>query len=337
LLFRSFLEKSSAKNSEPCSFLEKEPKNSEPCPIKSIFFWALLLKGQMALIAFDLDNTLGFFFHIGIWSDFFSAETIENSFNKRINPTLKISASLRKKLKQAEELYIQKLLKSPAVLKTVFRPNLGEMIHPLINNKKVRAVAIYSNTWNTFNPYLGKRLIEEIYKCPGLFTCLVDATHSLRQADWKETENGQPLKTFKVLKTIFTDLCKVKGSITPEHILFVDERPKKHRLQHEDGLTYLKPTIFDPKLSMPIREKIFMIGLEVLEETGLLEDHEYLSSDIFHCKKYSDTDKTVSIDNIYKLLELAEKKLRSEGLHGVKFKDDSKEIRECIEKFLETF
>jgi hypothetical protein len=288
----------------------------------------------MALVAFDLDNTLGFFFHIGIWSDFFSVETIENPFNKKINPGLKLTPSLRKKLHKAEELYIQKLQKSPSILKTVFRPNLDEMIRPLIKNKAIRAVAIYSNTWNTFNVHLGKRLIEEAYNCPGLFTCVVDATHPIRQPDWKETEDGQPLKTFKVLKAIFTDLCKVKGPIKPEQILFVDERIKKHRLQHEEGLTYLKPTVFDPKLSMAIREKIFMMGLEVLDETGLFEDHEYLSSDIFHCKKYTATDKTVTINNICKLLELAEKKLRSEGLQGVKFKDDTTEIRECMQEFL---
>lgn len=289
----------------------------------------------MALVAFDLDNTLGFFFHIGIWSDFFSVDTIENSFNKKINPTLKLSTSLRKKLRRAEALYIKKLLDSPAILKTILRPNLDEMILPLIRNKKkIRAIIIYSNTWNTFTPYIGKELIESIYKCNGLFDCVIDASHSVRHHDWRETEGGQPLKTFQVLKTIFTDICNVKGAIRPEHILFVDEREKKHRLQHEVGLTYLKPTVFDPKLTIANREEIFMMGLEVLEETGLLHDREYLSSDIFHCKKYTDTDKTVAINSIYQLLEIAEKKLRLEGTHGSKFKDDSKEIQDCIQAFL---
>jgi hypothetical protein len=289
----------------------------------------------MALVAFDLDNTLGFFFHVGIWSDFFSVDTIENAFNKKINPTLKLSTSLRKKLRKAEALYIKKLLDSPTILKTILRPNLDEMILPLIHNKKkVRAVIIYSNTWNTFTPHIGKEIIESIYNCNGLFDCVIDASHIVRHHDWKETEGGQPLKTFKVLKTIFADICNVKGAIRPDHILFIDEREKKHRLQYEDGLTYLKPTVFDPKITVANREEIFMMGLEVLEETGLLHDKEYLGSDVFHCKKYTDTDKTVAINNIYQLLEIAEKKLRSEGVNGVKFRDDSKEIRDCIQTFL---
>jgi len=291
----------------------------------------------MALVAFDLDNTLGFFFHVGIWSDFFSVDTIENSFNKELNPTLKLSPSLRKKLRNAESLYTNKILNNPKVLKTILRPNLDEMILPLIKNKKkIRAVVIYSNTWNTFNVHLGKELIETVYKCKGLFDCVIDASHPVRQADWKQTEDGQPLKTFKVLNSIFTDICKVKGPITPDDILFVDERPKKHILQHEPGLTYLKPSIFDPKLSMPLRKSIFMMGMEVLEETGLLDDPEYIKSDIFHCKKYTNTDKTVLVNNIYKLFEIAEVKLRSEGLEGVKFIDDSKEIRDCMQKFFDT-
>jgi hypothetical protein len=289
----------------------------------------------MSLIAFDLDNTLGFFFHVGIWSDFFSVDTIENSFNREINPGLRLSTRLKVKLREAEALYIKKILASPRILKTVLRPNLDEMIRPLIKHKKdIRAVVIYSNTWNSFTPHIGKALIESIYKCPGLFDCVVDAAHPIRRHDWKRVEDGQPLKTFKVLKEIFSSLCHVKGSIEPEDILFVDEREEKHDLEKEPGLTYLKPTVFDPKLTSPERREIYKMGLDVLEETDLLDDEEYLGSPVFFCRKYSSTKKTVQVKGIEQLLKMVGKRLLSEGLTGVRFKDDSKELRECMRDFL---
>ena len=289
----------------------------------------------MSLIAFDLDNTLGYFFHIGIWSDFFSVDTIENSFNREINPGLRLSTRLKSKLREAEALYIEKLLASPRIMKTVLRPNLDEMIRPLIKHKRqIEAVVIYSNTWNSFTPHIGKALIESVYKCPGLFDCVVDATHPIRRHDWKRVEDDQPLKTFKVLKDIFAKLCNVKGPIEPEDILFVDEREEKHHLEKEAGLTYLKPTVFSPKLTSPERREIYKIGLDVLEETGLLEDEEYLISPVFFCKKYTSTKKTASVKGIEQLLKMAGKKLLSEGREGVRFRDDSREIRECISRYL---
>lgn len=283
----------------------------------------------MALVAFDLDNTLGFFYHIGIWSDFFSVDTIENSFNRKINPGLRLTASLKSKLRRAEALYIKKLLKS-TLLKTILRPNLDEFIKPLIKHRRnIRAVAIYSNTWNSFTPHIAVALIESIYKCHKLFNCIVDATHPIRKHDWKHEADGQPAKTFKVLKAIFTNICKVKGPVEPEDILFVDDREPKHQLAKE-GVNYYKTTEFDPKLTSPERHEIFNMGIDVLQETGLLRDEEYLKSDIFFCKKYTSTKATVKINGIEDLFKIAGKKLLSEGIEGVKFKDDSAQIREFM-------
>jgi len=288
----------------------------------------------MALVAFDLDNTLGFFYHIGIWADFFSVDTIENTFNRKINPGLRLSTSLKTKLRRAEALYIKKLLKSPKILKTILRPNLGEFIKPLRETKGT--VVIYSNTWNSFTPRIAKALIETTYKCPGLFECLVDATHPIRREDWKEKTDGQPAKSFKTLKAIFTDLCDVKGHIEPSDILFVDDRYPRHKLYGE-GVKYLKPTAFDPKLTSPERMEIFRLGLDVLQETGLMDDEEYLKSDIFFCKKYLSTDTTIRIKGIEDLFKIVGKKILLEGVDGEPFKDDTKEIRKCMREYLGQF
>ena len=70
----------------------------------------------------------------------------------------------------------------------------------------------------------------------------------------------------------------------------------------------MKPAPFEPNLTIPEREEIFKMGLDVLDETGLLEDHEYLSSDIFNCKKLTSTKKPVKIRGVEHLFDLVGKK-----------------------------
>jgi len=293
----------------------------------------------MGLVAFDLDNTLGFFYHIGIWADFFSVETVENTFNRKINPSFSISDSVERSMCKAQKLFIEKLLQKQDLLNLILRPNLDTMILPLIKAKKqgiVKAICIYSNSWNPFVLHVAKDLIETIYKCKGFFDCLVDASHPIRKYDWSLEAHGEPSKNLITLRKIFRELCKVKGPIDPEDILFLDDREPKHDLTklELEGLVYLKPIKFDPTLTDRDREKIFMLGLNVLDECDLLEDSEYLESDVFHCKKYNTFTDLKKISNIYDLLEMAEKKLNSEGIDGKGFTNDSQYISKTIKGFL---
>lgn len=294
----------------------------------------------MALVAFDLDNTLGFFYHIGIWADFFSVETVENTFNRKINPRFSISDSVEQTMRRAQKVFIEKLLRQPDLLNLILRPNLDAMILPLIKAKKqgiIRAICIYSNSWNPFVLHVAKELIETIYRCKGFFDCLVDASHPIRAYDWSLEAHGEPSKNLITLKKIFRNLCNVKGPINPEDILFLDDREPKHDLAklESEGLIYLKPTKFDPVLTKKDHEKIFMLGLDVLNECDLLEDSEYLESDIFHCNKYKSMTELKRISSIYDLLEMAEKRLRKEGLDGKGFMNDTQYILKTIRHFLE--
>ena len=299
----------------------------------------------MALVAFDLDNTLGYFNHIGVWADLFSLDNLENQFNLALNPNFKLSPALRKTLRGAEKLYIKKILESPKIVESTLRPNLDAMILPLIQAKKmgkIRAICIYSNTWNTLTIYLGKAIIEATYNCENLFDCVVDASHPIRAHDWLNKDQGQQIKTFKVLKLIFKDLCNVKGAIRQSDILFVDERMEKHQIANEvsEGLIYLKPTEYLPKVSINILHHIFDIGIEVLEESGIFKNREYLESDITHGIKFGEwgaDNKFIPITNVFELIQIAEESLRASGLRGHAFVDDTKEIRESINKFLLRF
>lgn len=273
----------------------------------------------MALVAFDLDNTLGFFYHIGIWGNFFSVETFESSFNRHLNPHISLRPSLKEKLRKAEGLFIKKLLKSPRLLKTILRPDLAVTIKPIIRAKalgRIKAVCIYSNTWNPFSVHLAKELIETIYKCKGLFDCVVDATNPIRKQDWLVVDDGEPLKTFGTLKRIFKELCHIKTRIHPEEIVFIDDRIKKHdlKLYEKDGLRYIQPQAFAPRLTRTDHDEVLMLGMDVLIHTKLIEDVDYLRSDLFHRKLYFGMKHDVKIiRNIYDLLSVSETTLRLEG------------------------
>ena len=296
----------------------------------------------MALIAFDLDNTLGYFSHVGVWADFFSVQTLENSLNRILNPNFKISEDLRRILQAAEKLYIDKILKSGEILKTVLRPNLDAMIKPLIKAKKegkIRAICIYSNTWNTFSVHLGKVLIETIYDVPNLFDAVVDASHAIRKDDWGLRAQGSQIKTLGVLKSIFRDLCNVKGEINPSDILFVDERLTKHVIQESEaeGLVYLKPSVYLPNVPIHTLKEVFTIGIEVLSESGLSKNETYLDSDVFHCLKYggwTETNTFIPIKCIRDLVEMTESSLKGLENRGIPFINDTKRIKKVISAFL---
>ena len=298
----------------------------------------------MALVAFDLDNTLGYFSHVGVWADWFSLDNLTNQFNLTLNPKFKIVPGLQEKLRAAEKLYIQKILENEEIMKSTLRPNLDAMILPLIAAKKegkIRAICIYSNTWNTFTPILGKILIERLYNCENLFDCVVDASHPIRKHDWANRLQGSQIKTFYVLKSIFKKLCGIKGSIKPCDILFVDERLEKHEIyaQESAGLTYLKPTEYLPNVSKNVLNSVYNIGFKVLEESGLLNNNIYLQSDIFHCLKFGawgSTNEYIPVENMDDLTQITINSLKSE-IDGHKFIDDTDSIYSCINNFLEKF
>ena len=294
----------------------------------------------MALVAFDLDNTLGFFEHIGPLAELFSVETLENRFNRDINPNFRLSNRLKGRLRRAERRFLDKVIQSQRLLATILRPNLDAMILPLIKGKRdglVRAVCIYSNTWNTFSVHAAKYIIERIYDAPGLFDAVVDASHPIRAHDWAGRRQGEQVKTFKVLRQIFKTLCGVRGPIHPRNTLFVDERRQKHIIQEDEreGLTYLKPTEFFPRLTEAVKREAWDLGLEALHHEGLLENREYMESDVFHCLKYGNSfNNFVPITGPDELFRLVEESIGSAGRRWLTFKDDTLDIRQCINTVL---
>jgi len=128
---------------------------------------------SMSLVAFDLDNTLGFFDVVGPWGEFFSVDLLENSVNTLKNPGQIFSPTLKRRLRKVEAAVLKAIRGNPEILEMIIRPNLDALLLPIIQAKrkgKVTAVCIYSNTPNTYSMYLAKALIEDIMSTLGSLT-----------------------------------------------------------------------------------------------------------------------------------------------------------------------
>lgn len=290
----------------------------------------------MAYIGFDLDNTLGVFYHVAAAGHFFSQDIFDNSETLQLNPNFHLSSSLRKRLAAAEERFLRQIAIRPHLVNEILRPNLDALIRPVLQGRiygKVRAVCIYSNTINTFSMKLAKMLIEDRYKAPGLFCACVDATDSLRERDF-HTEKGrsaEPKKTYPVLKGIFKTLCHVRSSIPPSKIIFVDDRKVPHAIKtsEADGLTYIKPVAYNPIISREHKKEIMYILLETLSAEELLNDDEYLKSSIFRClKRPYFNEKITVIGNFGDLLQYVADEIAASWKEPMKFKDDGKTLRQ---------
>jgi len=235
----------------------------------------------MAFVAFDLDNTLGYFDTVAPLAFFMSPEFIQNPEEGPTNP-LVISKRLRTKLAHIRKELAAELLKRPDLLDAVLRPNLDDLIKPIL--KHGATVIIYSNTGNTLSTHLAKDMIERKYRCPGLIQLIADVFHPLRKPETtgKRGADGfrNPQKHFPVLERLLQAASNRHEPIHPDQILFVDDKTPMHPIAEAipRGLTYIKPTAYAPRVSERQRQGILEIALGLMDRAGLLSDEEYLGS-----------------------------------------------------------
>ena len=244
-----------------------------------------------AYVAFDMDNTLGFMEVVAPIGRFFSPEFLSNPDEAGPNPPLQLSPRLRSLLTRAHHLFVQELLERPELMAITVRPNVESLIQPLVDAKKGGlpvTVIIYSNTGSSFCTRLMKDLLEKKFRAPGLFQSLVDVYHHLRAEETPpvlpRSRNNfrNPDKTFPVLERLLQSAAHTSDAIHPDFVAFVDDRDPVHRLDEvvPDGLTYIKPSAFSPKVTKKQRKEVFGIALEVMDRIGLLSNMEYMNSGI---------------------------------------------------------
>lgn len=288
----------------------------------------------MALVAFDLDNTLAFCEHLVPFGEFLSVATLNNTCSQRMNGPLKISRRLAYCMARAEQRFIAAVAERQHLVNTILRPNLDALMRPILAARragKVRAVAIYSNSPSSFCLHLVATLIEMRYQAPGLFCDLVDAGDPIRKPDYERLVRGEPLKTYKVARAIFKR-CGAQTPFGPQNMVFVDERPTRHAIEAQvaDGLTYIQPTVYAPAVPAAQKKELFTLLVETLAAEELLTDTEYLESPVFHClKNFWDTKRWRAIANFSDLMEFAAESLDAVG-PGAPFTDDTKALRQQL-------
>jgi hypothetical protein len=259
-----------------------------------------------AYVAFDLDNTLGFFELTNPLAYLWSPEYLSNPEQSAPNAPLEVSARLLAKLRRARDYFAMTLAGKEELLWIVLRPNLWAIMDPLVRAKRagnLGAVVIYSNTGVSYSVELGKDLIERVWRVPGLIRVTADHWSPLRTADRVDPPSAnaedyvEPLKTIDTLQTLFRKATRGNSSVRRsrkahapiplQRILFVDDRSQKHALsaQEEGGLTYLVPTRYVPAAAdVPVvaRQHLFAMALEAMDRAGLLRDKEYLESGFCH-------------------------------------------------------
>jgi hypothetical protein len=250
-----------------------------------------------AYVAFDLDNTLGWFELTNIFSYFWSPEILPQANHPQISPRLKTI------LYRTRKLFAESLLKRRDLLFFVLRPSLKEWI-PLLKkaykDKVLKKAIIYSNTSNNFSMELAKHLIEHHFRIPGFFSVLADIYHPLRAADYPLSYDEsyapyesyasyvsygptsyyiEPIKQYDTLVKMFKP--GPKENIKPSQVLFLDDRYPKHKLENMEpyGLTYLVVDEYRPKVTKSIKKDLVNLALTAIKNTGLLSNTEYLQSD----------------------------------------------------------
>lgn len=297
----------------------------------------------MACVAFDLDNTLGFFEVTNALAYLWSPQFLENPEQSRRNGPLKLSQKLCTKLRQARLSFAHSLLRDRDILAIVLRPNLDAMILPLLEAKRQRqlkTVIMYSNTGVSYSTELAKNLIETMYKSPGLFSLIADHWHPLRSADHPNHRPGQyvePRKTIETLQLLFKRASRSSNDIPLQNILFVDDRTPKHALQQQEpaGLTYLVPSHFVPMITDEQKDYILFLALTALEEHGILSNKEYLESGFCFRDIPYEMTKRHSIRGFPDLLEYVSNAM--DRVHGSvnPWTPDTQAISRQVQEFLE--
>ncbi|NBV77519.1 hypothetical protein EBR66_05135 [bacterium] len=296
----------------------------------------------MAYVAFDLDSTLGFFEVTNPLAYFWSPEWLNNPEQSAVNRRLELSSKLHVKLAKARAYFANSLLTHPDVLFLVLRPNLNVVFEPLLaakRNRKLKSVIIYSNTSVMYSIELAKYLIEKRFKAPGLISLMVDHWHPLRNADRHTSSTGvyvQPEKTLQTLRVLFR--TATKSNVTPptNKIMFMDDRRPKHKLQEQEaeGLTYIVPSAFYPKVTELDKKLILLLALQALQKAELLSDHEYLNSGFCYRTIPYDYTKRYRVYGFLSLFNYVWRRMQN-VTSNTDWKSDTDALQARVQEFLE--
>jgi hypothetical protein len=291
----------------------------------------------MACVAFDLDETIGSFRAIWPLASFWSLDYINTVEQRNGIAPFTPSPSLERTLDKVKDTFANYLLRDKQILDLIIRPNLRELLTPLLAAKRARhlkTLIIYSNTGIFYTIELAERLLEHIFKVPKIFSLTADWWHPLRSADRTVIQGGIIMhKRIETLQKLFQKALQTKKKIPLGNILFIDERSPRHTLvqQIPDGLTYLVPTEFRPPLSSLQKEYLLFMAFAAMEEHGLLVNKEYLESRFCH-RTIRLEHANLRVDSLQELFAAVAQSVMS--VDGSPWKPDSAALRKGVREFL---
>jgi hypothetical protein len=232
-------------------------------------------------------------------------------------------------------------MRDKTILNLILRPNIHELLDPLLAAKRSRhlkTMIIYSNTGVKYTVELAEQILERVFKAPNLFSIKADWWHPLRGAD-RAIVRGQEIrhKRIETLQLLFQRGLKSKKKIPLGNILFIDDRIPRHTLvqQIPDGLTYLVPTAFQPTIPDKQKEYLLFMAFAAMEHHGLFENDEYLQSPFCHRTIYlvEPPNTSVKVDNIVELFSAVGRLVMA--LEGRPWVPDSALLRKGVKDFLQ--
>lgn len=223
----------------------------------------------MAYIGFDLDETLGYFGTVDIFTKFL------DPYHLVLSPP---SPTLDAKLKVAFDAFARCLVAQPQAA-NVLRPGLLQLFQRLAQLKaegRIRAMAIYSNNGNSSVLRLAQRMLELGLGQEDLFCARVHAEHPLRSANRMPgyPPNAAP-KTIYTLKRIFQQ-CEGGAASAPieNNRLFFFDDVVHPNIQYSIGTNYKVVAPFKIEQPVDVLESCFQ---HAMETSGLFTDDEYFA------------------------------------------------------------
>ena len=279
---------------------------------------------HQGICVFDLDNTLGDFRGIDFFGLLLEPKVIPNhsrysklkkyAFSEIINDYSKEEKDLLIKLRNN----LEKELEKEDINKKVFRPQLKEILTPLVNQFKkhtIKGFIIYSNNANLYALEYAGRAIENMFNTPELFIKYLDRNHEERIHD-RPDHSGYPSKMVKTIR---------KYSNIKSPILFVDDLIHNDFYIDYENTTYIIIPAYESNMLEIDLQFIISIFEDILD--NLSEKERSIFYNIYHIKE------TLKISD-FKSLEAYYLQYSKEISKPREFKENMPMIKEKINSFI---
>jgi hypothetical protein len=230
-------------------------------------------------VAFDLDETLGYFgspvMHL-LFLDLVSLYQDTTVIKAPFEP----SENLKEKLNAAFQAFAIRLA-SLEDGRICLRQGILDIVKRLVqlqDEGKVKKIVIYSNNGNIQCLKFAKIMIEFILGRNNIFCDLIHFYHPLRlQGNSPDLSNpGKASKTFPVFQKIFAETCgetDVESKILPQNSLFFDDTSHSKLLATLPPTNYFRVQPYKKDISFEVLNSVFD---SVIKSFMLDTNEEYL-------------------------------------------------------------